>query len=87
MTWKGGTLQQFDNQLLGRAGVPTRDRLMMQFFPADVENRLAAIEMDSARGKGHTDVKEFLRTVFAVRAAGAGYEFVVEEQLFRPAPP
>ena len=87
MTWKGGTLEAFDRQLLGRAGIATEGRLIMQFLPEEVEDRLALIEMENAKSKGHANVKEFLRTVFSVKQAGGRMEFIVEEQLFRPAPP
>lgn len=87
MTWKSGTLKQFDQQLLGRAGINTNGRMLMQFYPEETEDRLAWIEMENAKKLGHPNVKEFLRTVFGVRAVGRGFEFHVIEQRFRPAPP
>jgi hypothetical protein len=87
MTWKSGTMKQFDQTLLGRAGISTAGRMMMQLYPEDVEDRLAWIEMENAKKQGHSHQKEFLRTVFAVRPQGRGYEFYVVEQRFRPAPP
>jgi len=87
MTWKGGPLEQFDRQLLARAGIPTANRLMMQFFPEEVEDRLAWIEMENAKSQGHSSAKEFLKTVFGVQNDGRGYEFFVVDQRFRPAPP
>jgi hypothetical protein len=87
MTWKSGTLRQFDQQLLARAGIPTSGRMLMQFYAEETEDRLAWIEMENAKKLGRPNVKEFLRTIFGVRAAGRGYEFHVIEQRFRPAPP
>jgi hypothetical protein len=87
MTWKSGTLKQFDEQLLGRAGISTAGRMVMQFYSEETEDRLAWIEMENAKKLGHPNVKEFLRTIFGVRAAGRGFEFHVIEQRFRPAPP
>ncbi len=87
MTWKGGTLQEFDKSLLARAGIATSNRLLMQFYPQPVEDELAEIEMANAVSKGHSDVKEFLKTIFGVRPQGREYEFYVIEQRFRPAPP
>ncbi|MFV1965227.1 MAG: hypothetical protein ACC628_07360 [Pirellulaceae bacterium] len=85
MTWREGNLQAFDRSLLSRAGVNTNGRLIMQFFPEEVEDRLAWIEMENGGGRS---VKEFLRTVFGVRPTRGGeYEFYVFEQRFRPAPP
>lgn len=87
MTWKGGTLRQFDEQLLAKAGVPTANRTLMQFYPEETEDMLAWLEMENAKKQGHSSAKEFLRTVFGVRTAGRGFEFYVIEQRFRPAPP
>lgn len=87
MTWKTGNLKQFDIQLLGRAGIATQGRLVMQFYPEATEDQLAWIEMENAKKRGHSHQKEFLRTVFGVRPAGRGFEFHVLEQRFRPAPP
>jgi len=85
MTWRAGNLEAFDRSLLARAGIPTQNRLVMQFFPEVVEDRLANIEMDNGGGRS---VKEFLRTVFGVRPTRGGeYEFFIMEQRFRPAPP
>jgi len=84
MTWRAGTMEEMDRTLLARAGVPTEGRLILQFFPEVIEDQLAVLEMENARGR---NVKEFLRTVFGVRPAGSGYEFFVVEQRFRPAPP
>ena len=87
MTWKSGTLKQFDEQLLSRAGINPAGRMVMQFYPEETEDRLAWIEMENAKKEKHPNVKEFLRTIFGVRAAGNGFEFHVLEQRFRPAPP
>jgi hypothetical protein len=86
-TWKDGTMQQFDRTLLGRAGISTTRRIMFQFFPQGTEDNLATIEILSARDKGHTNKKEFLKTIFGVKQDGAKWEFFVAEQRFRPAPP
>jgi len=87
MTWKGGTLQQFDKTLLGRANIPTAGRIMFQFYPEKVEDGLAWIEKEYADKQGHPSVKEYLKTIFGVRAKGREYEFYVAEMRFRPAPP
>jgi hypothetical protein len=84
MTWRSGTLGAFDEALLASAGIKTEGRLIMQFYPQEVEDRLAQIEMDNAGGRS---VKEFLRTVFGVRRTGGEYEFHVIDQRFRPPPP
>ncbi|MDP6467756.1 MAG: M56 family metallopeptidase [Pirellulaceae bacterium] len=84
MTWRGRNLEHFDRNILRSAGVDVRPgRLLMQFYPKQVEDRLAWIEMKNADGK---TVQEFLKTVFGVREKRGGYEFFVMEQRFRPKP-
>lgn len=84
MTWRTGSLEAMDRTLLGRSGVRTEGRLILQFLPEDVENQLATLEMENGKGRS---VKEFQRTIFGVRPAGRGFEFFIIEQRFRPAPP
>ena len=89
-TWKGGTMKEFDRTLLSRAGVDTNRRIMFQFFPQLAEDELAWAEMENGKSKGHSDVKEFLKTIFGVQKPKSGnkkWEFFVVEQRFRPAPP
>jgi hypothetical protein len=88
MTWRGGTLQKYDQQLLSSAGIDTSNRLLMQFYPKKVEDQMAWIEMEHAKeqkGAGVT-VQEFLKTVFEVKPQGNTWEFVVAEMRFRPKP-
>jgi hypothetical protein len=83
MTWRGDSpLRGFDIALLGRAGIATSNRLVMQFLPEEVEDRLAWIEKENSGGRS---VTEYLKTVFGVEGVRGGYEFEVLEQRFRPA--
>ncbi len=83
MTWKGGALQQFDRTLLTRAGIEHTGRLVVQFYPPDVEKTLADVEQANAPGRSS---REFLKTVFGVRPEGDTWEFFVVEQTFRTMP-
>jgi len=86
MTWRGGNLQKFDRQLLSSAGINTGNgRLLMQFYPEKVEDKLAWIEKEYADPLGKT-IQEYLKTVFGVKKVRNGYEFVVMEMRFRPKP-
>jgi hypothetical protein len=85
MTWRGGTLLQFDKQLLARAGINTTNRVVLQFYPEEVEKQLAQIEKDNADQRGKT-LPEYLKTVFRVERSGSDWRFIVVEQRFRPAP-
>jgi hypothetical protein len=83
LTWRSGTLRQFDEQLLARAGIPTSGRIVMQFIPEEVYNELHRLEFENARGRPPT---EWLRTIFGVRSVGRGFELYVIDQTFRAAP-
>jgi hypothetical protein len=76
MSWRSGTLQQADQELLARAGVATENKIVVQFFPADVENRLAELEQRFANRRQ----SEIRKTRFGVRSVGNGFEFHVIDQ-------
>jgi hypothetical protein len=85
MSWQGTSpLAAFDRQLLGRAGIKTDRRMVLQFYPRETELKL--LQLEAENGKGHT-AKQFFKTIFGVRAARQGYEFYVIDQYFRPGPP
>ena len=88
MSWQkaGGQMAVFDRQLVGNAGIKTYRRMILQFYPKKTETLLYSLEVQEARKAGHTDPREFLKTIFGVRAAGRGYQFFVIDQYFRPAP-
>jgi len=85
MTWRegGGGMANLDRQLLARAGIATDRRVVLQFYPTEVEKQLLRLE---ARAADEKMPSEYLKTVFAVRSAGSGYEFYVVDQTFRPPP-
>ncbi len=86
MLWSSGTLKRFDQQFLRAAGITTTNRIVMQFYPPEVENQLANIEMAYAEKNGKTSVKQIKKTVFGVRAEGNGYQFFVVSQQYRAVP-
>jgi hypothetical protein len=88
MSWQkaGGPMAEFDRQLLRQAGIKTDRRMILQFYPKKTEALLYSLEVQEARKAGHTDPREFLKTIFGVRTARRGYEFYVIDQYFRPAP-
>ncbi len=84
MIWTSGALRRFDRQLLEAAGIRTAGRIVVQFYPKQIEELLARVEMDYARSNGKTSVKQIQRTVFGVRPQGtAGYEYYVISQSYR----
>jgi hypothetical protein len=80
MTWRSGRLQDIDRELLDRAGVATQGRLVVQFYPPQVEQTLARLERERA---GRRSLKEIRKTVFGVRSGGRGYDFYVIDQEYR----
>lgn len=86
MSWRSGTLRQFDQTLLQQAGMLTTNRYILQFYPRGIEDQLAQLEMEYARRAGHPNVKEIFRTNFEVVAREGGFEFRVLEQRYRANP-
>jgi len=76
MSWRSGNLQEADQALLERAGISTDNKIVVQFFPPEVENRLAELEQRFANRKQ----SEIRKTRFGVRSVGNGFEFYVLEQ-------
>jgi hypothetical protein len=79
LTWRNDEMQQADRDLLAKAGIDPGERLILKFLPAEVEQRLAALEASRAG----TEVKRIQRTRFGVRAEGGGFAFFVLEQSLR----
>lgn len=75
-TWKDAARRRADAQLLQKAQVLTDNAVLVQFFPAPLEETLAQLEK-AFKGK---DAKQIRQTRFGVRRAGDGYEFYVIDQ-------
>jgi hypothetical protein len=73
-TWRSGQLQQFDRQLVERAGVSLVGRRIVQFYPEPVENLLATLEQQALNGRALRTVR---KTRFGVRPSGEGFEYFV----------
>lgn len=76
MSWQRGGLAAADQRLLGRAGIDAAGRLILHFYPPDVENLLAHLEQDHA-GRQPGQIR---KTRFGVRSEGRGFAFFVLEQ-------
>ncbi len=79
MTWRGGPLEAADRELLGRAGIETQGRILLQFYPPQTEALLAQQEKIFA---GERDVNEIRKTIFGVRRSGGAFEFYVLDQRY-----
>ena len=82
MTWKDGKLRAFDRRLLQKAKIATNNRIVMQFIPRELNVALHQLEFNNTE----KDPKEWLKTIFGLRKKGAGWEFYIIDQYFRPAP-
>lgn len=77
--WTGGTLQQYDRNLLQKAGVSPAGLIVVHFYSFDLEQTLAHLEQDFQGKKGY----EIRRTIFGVESDGAGgyRHYVVDQEL------
>ncbi len=82
MTWEYGPLKAADLKLLQRAGIDTQGRVVMQFYPADVEEQIAQVEFQHTVASGHV-IEDVRRTTFIVVGDGRKYRFDVESQQLR----
>ncbi len=78
MTWQGGGRKSVDIKLFKKAGVDARNGTIFHFYPPDVEQKLARLELDY-RNK---PVAQIRRTYFVVESQGTGYKFVVTRQTY-----
>jgi hypothetical protein len=78
IAWVKGTLDAADRSLLSKAGINTRDKQLLHFFPEPIEARLGQLERAHAQGRPD----EIRRTRFEIRplTKDDGYEIVVVEQ-------
>lgn len=79
LTWRRGELQEADRELLGRAGIDTKNKIILKFLPPDVEGRL--VEMEKAQAG--PDLENVRTTFYAVRATASGYEFYLIDQTYQ----
>ncbi|MDA1049800.1 MAG: hypothetical protein O3C40_04900 [Planctomycetota bacterium] len=77
MTWRGGRLQAMDRELLKQAGIDVAGRTLLQFYPQNVEDTLARVELEHTKD-GRVD--KLRKTIFGVRHTDDRYEFFIIEQ-------
>ncbi|MCA9124006.1 MAG: hypothetical protein H6822_13085 [Planctomycetaceae bacterium] len=73
-SWRSGTVQSMDRQLLQRAGVDVERRIVLQFYPKSIEEMLAQLELEHTMD-GQLD--RIGKTIFGIRPTGDGYEFFI----------
>jgi len=78
-----GPLDQWDKQLLNRAGISLKDRIVLKFVDPALEDFLARIELDYALAHDRDTIDGVVKTVFRSERTGSGYQFVVVDQRYR----
>lgn len=80
LTLKKGDLEAAERELMKKADVDAANKLVIKFLAPEWENRLAALEKESAKER----FEHIRGTCFAVRRQnnGSGFEFYVLEQQF-----
>jgi len=79
LAWRRGDLEQADHELLGRAGVQSKGRVVLKFLPPPIEAQLAQLE----RARAGDDLTKVKATRFGIRVEGDGYAFVLLEQTYK----
>ncbi len=74
--WQGGGRKESDIALLKRAGIDVGDKVVLQFYPANVEDRLRQLEV-RYRGRQPAEIRV---TRFQVVPTDNGYDFKVIAQ-------
>jgi hypothetical protein len=74
--WQGRGRKASDIALLQKGGIDVGDRVVLQFYPREAEERLALLER-RYRGRQPSEIRV---TRFAVVRAGGGYDFKVLAQ-------
>jgi hypothetical protein len=80
--WTGGGRRETDLRLLGRAGVPVGgEAVVIHFYPPEIEQRLARIELDYLKNaKATTNLRLVRKTRFMVVKDNEGYSFEITRQ-------
>lgn len=76
MNWEGGDRKEADAELFQKAGVDARPGVILHFYPDELEQSLARLELSYANRTS----AQIRRTYFQVKRAGDGFEFTVTDQ-------
>jgi hypothetical protein len=78
LIWQRGAMREADEQIAQRAGIDTKDKVLVHFIPKEVEDELVRLEDAFAR---QLNMSKIGKTVFGIRAAGQdAFRFYVIEQ-------
>jgi hypothetical protein len=77
-----GRFAPLDRQLVARAKIADKGRIVLQFYPAETQAILFGLEQERAQAAGKTQA-DIRRTVFRVVRDKDQFDFKVDEQTFR----
>jgi hypothetical protein len=82
--WRDEARRQVDLSLLRRAEISSvsDQSMVMHFFTTSSERRMAAMERDHARARGHTTLRDVAKTRFVVRKSDSGYQIEISQQTY-----
>lgn len=76
LNWEGGDRKEADIELFQKAGIDARPGQILHFYPTELEQTLARLELSYANRTSD----QIRRTYFQVNRAGNGFEFAVSDQ-------
>lgn len=79
LAWRRGELEQADRELLDKAGIPSKGRVILKFLPPEIEALLAQLE----KARAGDDLSKVRSTRFGIRRDGDGFAFMVIEQSYK----
>ena len=77
-----GRFAPLDKQLLARAKLADKGKIILQFYPAEAQAILYRLEQERAEAAGKK-LEDVRRTVYRVVRTKDGFEFQVDEQTYR----
>ena len=81
LNWQDGSQDRVkaDIELFAKAQIDAADGVIMHFYPSDLEQSLAQLEVDY----NNQQPSAIRRTYFQVKRQGSGYEFTVSRQILK----
>lgn len=79
LSWRHGELARADQELLGRAGIEGKGKVVLRFLPPELEATLVGLE----RARAGDEQAKVYATRFAIRPDKNGYVFYVIDQTYK----
>ena len=79
LTWRRGNLRAADEELLMRAGISAKGKIILKFLPRELELHLIQLKNTKAGARKN----KIYKTVFGVTSDGSKYKFYVLSQQYK----